>query len=166
MNTIKGNLVTLAKEGRFDVIVHGCNCFNTMGSGIAPQIANAFAGPNGPREVDNTTVPGSHGKLGSCTVASYVRDDYTQLFIINAYTQYGTASKPGEIVVNYDAVRSCFANIADMAREDNFNFTAPCRIAYPAIGAGLAGGDWDIISKIIDEELEGLDHILVEYDGS
>ena len=35
------------------------------------------------------------------------------------------------------------------------------RIGYPRIGAGMAGGDWEIISSIIAEELEGLDHTLV-----
>ena len=34
---------------------------------------------------------------------------------------------------------------------------------YPLIGAGLAGGDWAIISKIIDEELKDENHTLVKY---
>jgi len=37
------------------------------------------------------------------------------------------------------------------------------RIGYPKIGAGLAGGDWERISRIIDEELAGEDHTLVLY---
>lgn len=37
------------------------------------------------------------------------------------------------------------------------------RIGYPKIGAGLAGGDWEIIGSIIDDELAGEDHTLVEY---
>ena len=40
------------------------------------------------------------------------------------------------------------------------------RIAYPLIGAGLAGGDWKRISSIIEEELKGENHTLVEYDKS
>ena len=39
------------------------------------------------------------------------------------------------------------------------------RIGYPKIGAGLAGGDWEILSKIIDEELAGENHMLVEFAG-
>lgn len=27
----KGNLIDLAEAGEFDVVVQGCNCFNTMG---------------------------------------------------------------------------------------------------------------------------------------
>ena len=37
------------------------------------------------------------------------------------------------------------------------------RIAYPKIGAGLAGGDWSIISAIIREELAGENHTYVEF---
>ena len=40
MNIVKGNLVTLALAGEFDVIIHGCNCFNTMGSGVAKDIGD------------------------------------------------------------------------------------------------------------------------------
>jgi hypothetical protein len=39
------------------------------------------------------------------------------------------------------------------------------RIGYPKIGAGLAKGDWSVISAIIDEELVGQDHTLVEFAG-
>ena len=28
-----GDLLALAEAGEFDVILHGCNCFNTMGGG-------------------------------------------------------------------------------------------------------------------------------------
>ena len=38
MHTIHGNLLTLPEAGRFDVVVHGCNCRHTMGAGIAKQI--------------------------------------------------------------------------------------------------------------------------------
>lgn len=39
---VNGDLIKLAKRGEFDVIGHGCNCFCTMGAGIAPQMAEAF----------------------------------------------------------------------------------------------------------------------------
>ncbi len=35
------------------------------------------------------------------------------------------------------------------------------RLGLSKIGAGLAGGDWEIISQIIDEELAGEDVTLV-----
>ena len=38
MRTVTGDLITLALEGEFDVIIHGCNCYNTMGAGIARAV--------------------------------------------------------------------------------------------------------------------------------
>jgi hypothetical protein len=35
---------------------------------------------------------------------------------------------------------------------------------YPKIGAGLARGDWPTIAAMIDEELAGEDHTLVEFE--
>ena len=42
MKEVTGDLVKLAKNGEFDVIVHGCNCECIMGGGIAKQIRQAF----------------------------------------------------------------------------------------------------------------------------
>jgi O-acetyl-ADP-ribose deacetylase (regulator of RNase III) len=39
-------------------------------------------------------------------------------------------------------------------------------IGLPMIGAGLAGGDWNRIKKIIEEELDAMDVWIVKYDGS
>lgn len=40
--TTRGDLIKLAKKGKFDIIVHGCNCFCEMGAGIARQIKKTF----------------------------------------------------------------------------------------------------------------------------
>ena len=42
MKTIAGDLLALALDGRFDVIVHGCNCQCQMGKGIAASIKKQF----------------------------------------------------------------------------------------------------------------------------
>lgn len=39
---IKGDLIELTKLGYFDCITHGCNCFCTMGAGIAVPMKNNF----------------------------------------------------------------------------------------------------------------------------
>lgn len=162
MNTIKGDLVQLANEGRFNVIVHGCNCFCTMGAGIAAQIANVFPEAEA---VDKLTVRGDIAKLGSATIAP-VRGKYDDaLLVVNAYTQYNFASLDVPRVVDYNAVSKVFSttvyNLACM--NDNI------RIGIPMIGAGLAGGDWGIIKSIIEEALDGFANpdllTLVEYEG-
>ena len=151
MKTIYGDLVELAKQGKFDVIVHGCNCLCCMGAGIAKQIKKEFPKAY---KVDKGTIPGDSSKLGRITYSSFKRNNGTELIIVNAYTQFSTDSAcQRKDLVEYDALRSCFKTISKMFNDK--------RIGYPKIGAGLARGDWDKISKIIDEELIGLDHTLV-----
>lgn len=162
MKTVTGNLIEMFDQ--FDIIVHGCNCFNVMGAGIAPQINKAFS--NVASIADATTIPGDIEKLGKVSVGRYQYFDMKQkanriLYIVNAYTQYGTARFPGDTVVNYDAIASCFKLVREIALSHRRS-----RVGYPQIGSGLAGGNWEIISKIIDRELEGINHTCVVYDGS
>ena len=42
MRYVIGNLLDMFDEGYFRIIGQGCNCFNTMGSGIAAQISKKY----------------------------------------------------------------------------------------------------------------------------
>ena len=161
MKVIKGNLLDLADQGKFDVIIHGCNCFHAMSGGIARQIAERYPEVEA---ADNLTEKGAKWKLGT-TDNVVVRRPFKLLgipilgltrsfIVINAYTQYNPGAD-----FNYEAIKDCFEYIKLTAKGLNM------RIAYPMIGAGIAGGDWNVISKIIDQELEGEDHTLVVWDG-
>lgn len=149
MKTIKGDLIKLALEGKFDVIVHGCNCFCTMGAGIARAIQTEF--PEA-LTADKTTVKGNKNKLGTYTSATVTKYG-KEITVINAYTQYHYRGRDGK--ADYKAIKKVFRKIKT-------GFSGK-RIGYPKIGAGLAKGDWAIISEIIIKELKGEDHILVEY---
>ncbi|NNE66440.1 MAG: phosphatase [Pyrinomonadaceae bacterium] len=149
MKIIEGDLIQLTVDGGFDVIVHGCNCFCTMGAGIAAVIKARFPEAF---EADLNTKKGDHDKLGTISSARVKRDGL-DLRIVNAYSQYRYSG--GGVLVDYEAIRAAFATIAAEFPDS--------RIGYPLIGAGLAGGDWNVISKIIDAELESLDHTLVKF---
>lgn len=147
MQTVRGDLIALAKQGEFDVIVHGCNCFCTMGAGIAKLIRQEFPEAY---EADLATEKGNRAKLGTYSTAKVELPD-TTLQIINGYTQYNW--RGAGVKADYDAITHLFA-----ALKKDF---AGKRIGYPLIGAGLAGGDWRLIAAIIDEQLAGEDHTLV-----
>lgn len=169
MKYVKGNLLDMAEEGKFDVIVQGCNCQNTMGSGLAKEIRERY-----PKAylADQVTQKGDVDKLG-CFTQAYVngvrfvnvesagqrllRYSFT---IINAYTQenYGYDSKQ---YVNYDAVKQAFKQIKLLY---DMNPQASTSIGIPKIGAKRGGGDWAVIEKIIDDI--GFSNITcVEYEG-
>jgi O-acetyl-ADP-ribose deacetylase (regulator of RNase III) len=121
-----------------------------MGAGIAKTIKQVFPAAF---KADLATIEGDKSKLGSYSEAQ-VEASGKVLTIINAYTQYqwrGVGRK-----VDYDAVRSVFRQIKQ-------SFSGK-RIGYPAIGAGLAGGEWTIIAAIIEEELVGEEHVFVEWE--
>ena len=126
MKEITGNLIQYAKMGSCDVLVHGCNCFCTMGSGIAKQIRNHFPEAY---EADLKTIKGSDKKLGSYSQATIWNGNH-KFTILNAYTQYGWNTNI--IQVDYIALQQVFEKIA-------IEFKGQ-RIAYPKIGCGLAGG--------------------------
>ncbi|NKF21208.1 macro domain-containing protein [Solimonas marina] len=150
MITIRGDLLNFALDGRFDVIVHGCNCQCTMGAGIAKQIKALFPEAY---EADLRTVKGAREKLGTISFATITRGA-TSFAIVNGYTQFAWRGRG--VKVDYDAVRSVMRHVRT-------EFSGQ-RIGYPQIGAGLAGGDWSTIADIIESELSGEDHSLVRYE--
>lgn len=155
MKYVDGNLLDLAEAGKFDIIVHGCNCLNTMGSGIARQIKDRY-----PKAylADQLTQRGDKGKLGRFTQAHidlipyfpgsrglrFLKHPFT---VINAYTQYSFHPR-NKVNVDYEAVFNVFKQIKLLY---DMNPQAPVRIGIPQIGAGLAGGDWKLIENIIDD---------------
>lgn len=150
MRIMKGNLIQLALDGHFDVILHGANCQCVMGAGIAKAIRAAFPEAYA---VDRRTAKGDPAKLGTISCAEVSRAGRL-LWVVNAYTQLDY--RGAGVRVDYEAVRSSF-------RAVKARFSGK-RIGYPKIGAGLARGDWTLIAKIIEDELQGEDHALVEYE--
>lgn len=149
MKTIRGDLLKLALEGEFEVIVHGCNCLCTMGAGIAKFVKATFPEAY---EADLETGKGDRSKMGTYSSATVNRNGH-EITIVNAYTQYHYRGK--KPLVDYDALAEVFTKIGR-------DFDGK-RIGYPLIGAGLGGGDWARISDLIDGALKGQDHTLVEF---
>ena len=152
MTTIEGDLILLTLDGHFDVLIHGCNCFCTMGAGIARIIQEEFPEAYA---ADLVTTKGDRNKLGSYSQAKVVRANH-EITIVNGYTQFHYHGD--SVLVDYEAVRTLFSTI-----KSDFSGS---RIGYPKIGAGLAGGDWSRIAAIIDEELQGENHTLVVLPSS
>lgn len=176
---IEGNLITLAKEGEFDVITHGCNCMNNMGAGIAPQMAEAFGCNiygkelmgkgdidklgtidyrmnmimelNGEKKVYNPLFERFNFNI---TQWKHVKD----LFVVNSYTQYSYGKNHTDGVskpLDYEALTLCMRKINHIFKGKH--------IGLPQIGAGLAGGSWDVIKKIIQKELKDCDVTVVIF---
>lgn len=144
---IKGDLVRDA-ERDFDVIAHGCNCYCTMGAGIALAVKNRWPEAYA---VDKASNFADKGKLGTYTGWSS-----ENIIVLNMYTQWDYRSTG--VRADYEAIRNCMKLMKQ-------NFSEK-KIGLPLIGAGLAGGDWNVISKIIEEELHGEDITVVIWEGT
>jgi len=161
MRVIKGDLIALAQAGEFDLIVHGCNCFCSFGAGIALQIRKTF--PEA-WESDKASVKGAEGKLGTVDFVPCMPPSGSFVVVGNAYTQFRYWGKRPK--TDYGALRACFREVKQLCDDHRKTYGAavPLRIGYPRIGAGLGGGDWAYIARIIDEELDHENHTLVEYE--
>jgi O-acetyl-ADP-ribose deacetylase (regulator of RNase III) len=132
---VKGDLLKLAEQGEFDVIVHGCNCFNLMGGGIAKSIREKWPQVYA---ADCKTKAGDYKKLGTWTLC----DIDVNFCVVNAYTQYHISNK--EDVFEYTAFQLILEKLIRFARNDVLRF------GMPYIGMGLAGGDKDRIMGMIE----------------
>ena len=151
MKIIKGDLVQMAAREEFDVIAHGCNCFCTMGSGIALQIKKEFPSAY---IADCNSTKGDINKLGQITYSLLDHGFRKPLFIVNMYTQYQYGRD--KRYADYDAIKSCMIKLGE-------RFSAVgVKIGMPKIGCGLGGGDWNIVSKIIEEQLSHRDITIVD----
>jgi O-acetyl-ADP-ribose deacetylase (regulator of RNase III) len=132
---VKGNLLDLAEAGAFDIVVQGCNCFNTMGGGIAREIRERYPVV---ASVDMETVKGDYRKLGTWTECD--AGETNRFTIVNAYTQYNMST--GEDVFEYTAF--------ELILQKLYRLYGNYSIGLPYIGMGLAGGDREVIMEQIE----------------
>jgi O-acetyl-ADP-ribose deacetylase (regulator of RNase III) len=143
----KGNLIDMAEQGLFDVIVHGCNCVNTMGSGIAAEIRQRYpeayeADTVYTRQIEEDT-NSQVQKLGNYST-HLVKGEH-KFLIVNAYTQVMFAPR--------DVDHFEYASFEVILKKFT-NEYGPFNIGFPYIGMGLAGGDKDRIIKMLEDFAE------------
>ena len=133
----KGNLF----ETNIEHIVHGCNAQGVMGSGVARIVRDDYTDAYEFYKAQHA----EHGlKLGD---VQFVQASGKT--IVNAITQhlFGKPAEPTRFV-DYDAVADCMKTVNQVLKLSGYT-----QVAMPMIGAGLGGGDWSVIEKIIEEHL-------------
>jgi O-acetyl-ADP-ribose deacetylase (regulator of RNase III) len=122
-------------EADLDVIGHGANCQICMGAGIARQIKNKFP------EVYEADKRCSLDK-GLPRLGTYSKARSGKYLFYNLYTQENPHPP-----VSYAAISSSL----DSMKKDLMSWNIWPRVGLPLIGAGLGGGDWLLIERIINE---------------
>ncbi len=70
-----------------------------------------------------------------------------EVWVANLIGQHGIGSRSGKPPVRYEAIRDGLRSIAVKARE------LGASVHMPRIGCGLAGGRWEDVSRIVENEL-------------
>lgn len=143
-------------EYPLDGFIHQCNCFHTMGGGIALRIKQKY--PEAYKADLAHGKCGDRSRLGQYSVVKAYDDKY----IYNMYGQYDLGTNKRH--TNYEAVYTGLTEIARHAILANVK-----RIGLPKnMGCRLGGGSWDIVKAIIDHVFDkdsGIQLYICNYDG-
>lgn len=131
-----------------DVILHQVNCKGRMGAGLALQIKCKY--PHVYKEYA-AVCQNAHTSASLLWTVLIVPVSETQsianLFAQDGYASYGFSHVR---MTNYDKLHECLAYINESYRGK--------KVALPyLLGCGLAGGDWEVVSKIIKDTLADCD---------
>lgn len=139
MKAIKFGDILSVNEG---IIVQGCNAQGVMGSGLAKAIREKYPEVYEEYKIAFEDASSDRRALVGSAQAVQIKSK-NNLYVVNGITQefYG---KDGRKYVSYSAIQAVFAQVAIMAKSKQLE------VHYPMIGAGLGGGDWAVISEIID----------------
>jgi O-acetyl-ADP-ribose deacetylase (regulator of RNase III) len=137
----KGNLIDLAEQGEFDVVVHGANCQNVFGSGIAKEIRERY-----PQAYEADTLATQQwqnpvAKLGNFSTYATIVNDHP-FIIVNAYTQVNFMPR-GIDHFEYESFYLILKKLEVLGPK--------VRFGLPYVGMGLAGGDKDRIIPMIED---------------
>ena len=151
MNQIKykkGNLVDAFINNEVNVLIQQCNNFCTQNSGLAKEIKarlpEMFA-------ADCETIKGDIGKLGSYSYAFFEGDNKSLKYGFNLYGQhsYGIDKQHTDYIAIGTGLCSIRKLLDLVSRDDKTDI----KIGLAKLGCGLGGGSWEIVSKIIEEQL-------------
>lgn len=146
LKVITGNLLTLAEEKKFDIIMHGCNCFHDKDGGIAAQIWDRYPLARHASIQDHLT--GDFNAFGEYSLCS----DYKDALIINAYTQYF-------------AGRSFFLPAFISILEEVNRIFRGKSIGIPAIGCGIGGSTLEEVIPAVLKHAPDIEWTLVLWGG-
>lgn len=121
------------------IIPHICNNVKAWGAGFVIPLANHFP------EARDAFYEVEDPQLGNAT---FIEARNVPVVIANMFAQDGIGYKNGVPPIRYEALQKCMDAVQAIAQHIQGQ-GKDVTIACPMFGAGLAGGDWEIISKMI-----------------
>lgn len=151
INIVKGDILDTL-EG---VIAHGCNCQGVMGSGVAAAIRARYPKVYEVYRAAYTETHRRYGKTNYLPLGDIIPVQVSdKLTVVNLLTQ-DFFGRNNMRYVSYDAIERAFVSLAHFCIEKGHD-----TVNIPLIGAGLGGGNWRIISTIIEEAFSSVNRSL------
>lgn len=134
-----------------NIICHQVNCQGVMGHGIAKQVKKKYHGVfNAYKKYCDAHADNREAMLGEALIIDMyhgaavcdwlVNEDSKYIANIFGQLTYGTGLR-----TDYTALVKGFEMVANFAQEHNLSVAIPYKI-----GCGLAGGDWNKVSTLIE----------------
>lgn len=150
---VKGDAIDLFFKGTTDaVFMHGANCQQMMGAGIALQVKQQISPLFYLDQYDARNPTQRFGSY-SAVVVGQVKDKIK--VGVNLYTQFNPGAE-----FDLTALRNslkAFRYSIPVDKRIGFN------VYLPKIGAGIGGGDWKEILPVIKKELADFNIVIVDY---
>jgi len=148
INIVKGNILNTTE----DIIGHQVNCMGKFNAGLAKQIRSkypfAYECYMGTWK-DEDDKQDLMGRIKSCKM-----DDGKTITHVFSQFGYGRDKR----YTDYDSLRKGLKVLEIVARNSNRSVALP-----HGIGCGLAGGQWDIVYKIIDKVFKDYEVTLYKF---
>ena len=136
------------------VILHIGNCRGKMNLGLALQIRNKWPqvyNDYKERETDK-------GLILKDVIETAITETFS-IYTLLAQENYGYTG----VYINYDVLGECLNKVIELEMLRNSKDVVSRNIYIPKyLGAGLGGGSWDIIYKIIESRLKDFNVFICE----
>ena len=136
------------------IIVHVCNDFGGWGRGFVVALSKRWPEPEQRYRAwhrGEEKTPFALGEVQFVQVAD-------NIWVANMIGQRDVRTISGVPPVRYEAIRNALKRVAAEAAK------LKALIHMPRIGCGLAGGKWEEVGKIVEEELVARDLPVFVYD--
>lgn len=146
----KGNLVELLENGEIDVIIHQCNCLNTMHNQVSAGIAGVLEKYPEVAAADGTYIRGDINQLGKFILIPIITNSGKKAYICNLYSQYLIGLQNNTTPTSYSAMKTGLKNAAYAIKKE---IGESAKIGTYPIGCGFGRADKEIVMNIIENTL-------------
>ena len=147
------NRVSSEKNGATVFIPHVCNNIDLFGAGFAADIADKFPSVKADYHMlGKNFLKNNFGYAQIIKVMEETRHKQ-KLYIVNMIAQNGVQSKNNLRPLNYFALAKSMGILSSfiLSNTGYLNKSENIEIHCPKFGSGLAGGNWNFISDLIDD---------------